>query len=419
MKLIQIHDKHYILGLWWQIPSSGLSKNKAMLDLARKTAASLAEIKEYNYVALRTAEQYGLIHYEGELPPKTRSLAAAIRPTTKKEAFLGVFCLDDSWWVCGKLFGMVMSDGDAVFNTKEEAQSHIAKMVRPFIGDVELAEITCNTTEESLAFLTPILWAERPLRPLYESSHDERLLKRVIIIAFLVLAFLIGVFWIFGEFKDRQLAKLVRLTSAEREAKRQDILAHPERYFRKVWLDAPTFVSAGKQCSQVLLTLPTTVNVWMLEEAVCAPGRNLQKSWTHRKGASFVALPAESSLQSPQEAWGEQSLPELPSRPETAERAPLMTREQATAALYELTQNLSCYLELNWEPPEVHMIDEETTVVAPWQRGTFDISQLPALSLLEMDLYGALSYPGSLLETLLWKNGDLTLRGYIYATVTD
>jgi hypothetical protein len=419
MKLIQIVDKNYILGLWWQIPSSGLSKNKAMLELARKTAASLSEIREYNYVALRTAEQYGLVHYEGELPPKTRSLAAAIRPTTKKEAFLGVFCLDDSWWVCGKLFGMVMSDGDAVFDTKEEAQEHISKMVRPFIGDVELAEVVCNTTEESMSYLTPILWAERPLRPLYGASRDENILRRGVIGALLLLVFFISVFWVFGEFRDRQLAKLARLTSAEREAKKQDILAHPERYFRKVWLDAPTFITAGKQCSQALLNLPTTVNVWMLEEAVCAPGRSLQKSWTHRKGASFVALPAETSLQSPQQAWGEQSLPELPTRPATADRAALMTREKATAALYELTQNLSCYLELNWEPPEVHVIDEETTVVAPWQRGQFDISQLPALSLLETDLYGALSYPGSLLASLLWRNGDLTLRGYIYATVAD
>jgi hypothetical protein len=98
----------------------------------------------------------------------------------------------------------------------------------------------------------------------------------------------------------------------------------------------------------------------------------------------------------------------------------LMSLERTKATLYELNQNIGGRLApFEFVPPQQLMIDEETTITAPWQRINFEISQFPVAYILDDDLFGALNFPGAVLESLARKNHDFTIRGFIYASVSD
>jgi len=417
MRIIQIEDSSYAVGLWWQIPDVHVSKRK-MLKLARAMAMEKHIAKsKYNFVAIQP-DQYGLARHDDPLPTKTISLAAALQPRIKHDAYLGIFCLGESlWWVCCKLHGMTAADGDVICQSKTEALK-VADDQRKFMGDHGHEEVLHDTPAASLAYLQPLLWTPTPLRPLHAQSHHERLILRGLIGSVGVLLFCLVSSCIYGQYQARQQASQIARRSALKEAQKREYLAHPEQFFRKTWLDAPDVVSAGIQCTNAILSLPVSTNVWMLEEAVCSPGGSVRVSWAHRKGASFVALPAGAKLISPQEAVENRPLPGLPAaHPHSANRSSLMSKEEATSALYEITQNIRGHLSLVWDPPEQYKVDEETIISAPWQRGRFDISQLPAVSFLGPDLFGALNHQGAGLMSLTRKNKDLTIKGYIYANV--
>ena len=414
MRTIEISGRTYAVGLWWQPSPGGPAKKGAMLKLARETAVDPDFASEdYNYVALRP-EQYGLGHHGHALPSKTISLAAALRPLGQEEAFLGVFCLEDSvWWVSCIIRGLVAADGDAVFKTRDEALA-AASGLRRLLGEVRLVEELRESPEAGQAFLTPLLRPEAPIRPLHEAGEQERLMRRGLLAVVLGLVFSLGVYWLYGAHQARQEAHQSAREMAAQEAQKMELLAHPERLFKKHWLDGPDFIRAGKQCAEALLSLPLSMNVWMLEEAVCRPGSSLQVSWGHRKGASFVVPPPKTGLTTPQQAMEYQTLAWLP--PRSLSEDDLLTKEEVTAVLYELTQNISSLLSLSWDPPEPYRIDDETTIYAPWARGKFELSRLPARALLGADLFGALSHPGSVLVSVTQKNNDLSIKGDIYVS---
>ncbi len=411
-RLVEIAGRPYLAGLWWQIRSGGSAGKKLMLKSARETAAQF-EGEAYTHAALR-AEQYGLTSHEGEAwPAKTVSLAAALRPVGH-DAFLGVFCLGSAepfWWLCGILRGLVVADGDEIFASKEEALV-AAGSLRLMLESVGLTEVVLDTPEASRDYLAPLLGVETPLLGLFQKERPWPLLIGA---AAALLFFLgVGLSWIYGAYQELQEERQRERQLAEKEALRQDVLTHPEKYFRTEWLTAPPFTASGAQCATALLALPVSEKAWRLEEAVCGPAGRLTVSWAHQKGASFVHLPAGAILAEPERATSDSALSPLPG-PLSAP-GPLLTRSGATAALYELTQNLSAQLLVSWEPPEEFRIDEKTTLPAPWQRGQFELSRLPAAALLGGDLFAALErHPGSILASLTRNNNDLIIKGYIYA----
>jgi len=418
MRTIEIDDRTYALGLLWFLPSDSNLSKRAMLKRAQAAAThENYESEQFNFVSLRT-DQYGLGRYDDRLPPKTVSLASAFKPQIKTEAFLGVFCFGENlWWVCCQLRNKILAIGDIVCDSKEDAFK-AASDLRHYIEKPGYEEIAKESKEDSLEYLWPYLMPDTPLRPLFESSEQERLIIKGALGAALLVVFCFGVSWISGIYKTRQEARLTAQMLAQKKASRKEYLAHPELHFKKYWLEAPEIIPAGLQCSKAFMSLPVSVNTWMLEESVCSPGGSINITWSHRKGASFVSLPSGSHLTTPQQASEIRTLPKLSNRPSPSptDPLPLLTKDQVTALLYELSQNVGCYLSLSWDPPEELQVDDETTITAPWQRGVFDLSQLSTVILLGPDLFGALSYPGSVLASLTMKNDELSVRGYIYAT---
>jgi hypothetical protein len=286
--------------------------------------------------------------------------------------------------------------------------------MRLLIEAVGLAEDVLETPEASLTYLLPLLRPETLLRPLDKTERYQRQLRLGLLVAVLVSVICLGGYLLYSSYQASQKARITAQSLAEMEARKKALLAQSESYFRKTWLDAPNFNRAGEQCAAAVLSLPLAVNAWRIEETVCRPGAFLQISWTHTKGASFVSPPGEARLVSPQQASENLPLPGLAARASSAEFSPLLTREQATAALYLITQNLGSQLSLSWDAPEQHQIEEETTITAPWQRGWFNLSNLPPATLLGPDIFEALAFPGAVLVSLTRKNNDLNIEGYIH-----
>lgn len=413
----EIDGRVYAIGLWWQIRSGGSTGKKAMLKSAQDMAARF-EGEEYSHAALK-AEQYGLGHFVA-VPAKTLSLAATLRP--RQDAFLGIFCLDDAyeddqvWWLYCTVRGFVLAEGDAVFDSKEKTIA-AADELRSQLENVGLSETIIDFPEETFAYLRPLLGPEVPITPLFKKKRDKRLGVLIGAVVLLVILLCGGLYWFYSGYQETQKAQARATQMAEMEAKKRDIQAHPERYFKAEWRSAPSALSAGGQCALTLTAIPIAANGWRFEEAMCRPASGLTATWAHVKGASFVSLPRGASLTSPGQATEERALAALPPRPASSQ--PLLTRDQATAALYQLTQNLAAQLVLSWEAPEQYRIDEKTTVAAPWQRGQFELTQAPMAALLEPGLFEALgSYPGLMLLSLT-RNNELSLKGYIHANTAQ
>lgn len=420
MRTVQIADKSYAVGLWWQVRPGGPAKKKIMLKLARETAAGFAS-DQYNCVAIRQ-HQYGLgamqlRRAQDIFPGNLVPLAAALRPLGNQDAFLGIFCLTEGlWWVCGIVRGIIAADGDAIFSTEEEARA-AASSLRMLIEDVGIVEVVHTSPEASREYLAPLLWPEPSLVPLHDTNRRQRL-SRLGMVGVVLLAVSAVAYWVYEEYQVREQSRLIAQQAIAKDAQRKDQLAHPERYFKKNWLSAPSILDAGKQCSELILSLPLVSNAWMLEEATCSPAENLMVTWAHAKGASFVEPPAGAEITSPQRAMERRTLPRLP--PRLSNRS-LLTKNDATAVLYQITQNTGSQVTLSWEAPEQFRIDNKTSVTAPWQRGNFEFKNLPAQTALGPDLFGALSLPGVMFTsvTLHTQNSTWTIKGSIYAGISS
>ncbi len=239
-RIVECAGRSYAVGLWWQIRSGGVAGKKAMLKAVQEMAARF-EAEGYSHTALR-AEQYGLGRHDGGAPwpSKTLSLAAALRP--RQDAWLGIFCLDDSenplWWVCATLRGFVVAEGDAVFDSKDKAQV-AADDLRLAMDNSGLTIVTLDSPEESWAFLRPLLEPETPLIPLFKKKRDQRLGLLIGAIAALLALGCGGLYWLHSGYQATQKAEQRALQLAAQEAKKRDVLANPARYFKAEWLTAP------------------------------------------------------------------------------------------------------------------------------------------------------------------------------------
>lgn len=420
MKLVQLKGKTYAVDLWWQVRSGGPAKRKEMLRMARETADMLKKSDGscYTCVAVRT-EQYGLGICT--LPvPTLHSLAASIRPPA--QSFIGVFHFSEGWWVCGISQGTVAATGDCLLATEGEARQHAAKL-RGLFGTCQ--EELCLTETESAAFLVPLLSPEARLERLY---IDQQQVRRVIALGLgcaALAATLFGVKHFFDARQNEVAIQMARQFMQSKEARRQEILADPGQYFTPVWLEKPLASDKADQCLPAMHQTAAASNGWHLESVNCSgsgAGARLKIVRQHRPGANYVSLPLNAVFENREgninskKVISSQSLPPISdSRPVI----PLLSRSKASGQLYQLTQSVGAKLRLSWGAPEKKTVGE-VEVSAPWQTGTWEYTELPAVLLLSGDFFALLqAIPGLGLEEIAFDNATnkWKLRGFVYALV--
>lgn len=420
MRMVIVNKRSWAVGMDWSSTRLEKLSRPELLRKARKISP------EFDMAAFRP-RQYGFGSGGGtpEDWKRTRSLAAFVQLPT---SFLGLFTLEDVqgetfWWVFAQQNGLTVGQGDAVYDTQEKAEQQIESL-EDLLGNFEQSMI-CLTPTESRAWLEPLLHvgpaAMLRRRGCLESLETPPVSRRKpLIAAGTALALAATAWWGIGawlEYRDREAAQAsARLARMNREQRRLELTAHPERYFKQEWASVPLAEDTAVPCMQALRAQPTVVNGWLLSEASCG-GRAVSVAWEHQPGADFVALPEKAVLdkRSSRRAVSRFTLAShtLPRRGQ--EYPHVLTQDMAARHLYQITQVTGTRLRLTFGPPEKRTIDK-VEIAAPWIKGTWELTDIPSVLLEAPGLPQLLSeLPGLTLDAIVFKNDVWTFRGRLYA----
>ena len=414
MRRVVINKRHWAVGLQWFTSNAKQSEP----DL-RRAAGKLDHALDM--VAYRQ-RQYGFAVSGGSVRDwlGVRALAAAVRITSP--SFLGLFCLADQdgefWWVFATSQSLIVGMGDQVFPTRIEAEEWIESLKG--LLDSDFAEtVSCATMDESLQWLTPLISAGpfsrfrgrngylQPLQPL----PGQR--RKLAVMCSLAAVLLLGGYG-FKKFLDHQAGKrameAARIAMANKEQHKQELLAHPERYFQQPWITAPAVDELVSRGVAALLRLPISASGWVLERAVF-DGVGVVVTWGHRPGADYVHLPLSARIESPQKA-----ISRLPALGHRVKRPvePLLPREECTRLLYQGTQLMGAHLRLTYNNPEKKRVDN-IEITAPWMRGQWEVSEVPAAMLEDAALPKVFScIPGIMLESITFEKNVWIIKGAVY-----
>lgn len=417
MRRVVINNSQWAVGLQWIMGSAKLSAMELRRN-AKKLDPAL------DLVAYRQ-RQHGFAASDGNVEEwvRVRALAASIRVVSP--SFLGLFCLEDQdskfWWVFAMSQSLIVGMGDQVFATRAEADVYIQSL-RGLLDNDFAETVMCETFEDSLRWLSPLITSgpltrfrrrSGYLNPLQPSPGQRRTLA---VAGGLAVLLLVGGYGL-KAFLDHQAGKraveATRVAMLNKEEHRRELMVHPERYFAQAWATAPDVKESIQNSLGVMLSLPTVASGWALESAIC-DGHMVNVSWAHKPGADYVHLPPASRVESPLKAISRLPVP-ASSRLQGA-IAQLLSREESTQRLYQYTQSMGGHLKLAFNAPEKRVVDE-VEIVAPWIRGQWEFSDVPAALVLDASLPDALTrMPGMMLESIAMEKNNWTFKGAVYVT---
>lgn len=410
MQVVKIKSTRYAVGLWWQIVQNlpaGQGGQGHALHQARRMAAGFASTG-YNCAALRK-HQYGLGVKRGRIP-RVRALAAALAnsPQGQNASLLAVYLLHarGPWWVCAIKKGVIAAEGDFVSDSYEKALAHATQLQNLLALDKPLIYSDAKASQADIASR---LGRGTVLGGFMGDGRmaSLRSTRRALRIAGTTVLTLVAMFMLYssGFFSDDSAMR------AAREARRQEILSHPERYFPRPWRETGTPVPWAGRCLKKVLDLSSSEEGWDLQTALCRKD-SLESHWNFASGASFLRLPKGTTLETPQKAVQKVTLEPLKNpKPDT----PLVERDEVARKLYEMANLFGLHLTLNWSPAAKTTVREGSLAVslkAPWQIGKWAFTDLPAQIVLSQEFYEVLqSIPGIVLEELTHNNGKWELKG--------
>jgi hypothetical protein len=422
MRTVMINNLPWAVGMHWE--------TSPMRRLSRKNLRELAIEKlgnEYDMAAFRPRQHaFGVSGGNPEKFERVRSLAACL----EVYSFLGVFTLTDVdgnafWWVFGRQNGLTVGMGDQVFTSHDDAVSELDSL-RELLDMQEQEIVRCETMEESLTHLSPLLmpvnlhaWLFRTGMLLPLNITITRRKKRLFLFCVSAGIAVAGIFGIIALLENRaheasvESARLSRLNKEQRNA---EVRAHPERYFKQSWVDAPLADAVASQCLPAIIKTPLYSNGWQLDAITCAGGV-LNIAWRHKSGADFVRLPAQATLKDARNAVSRYTLLDAPQGQRSGQEYPhILTRDYAARHLYQLCQDTGTKLKLTFATPEKSTIaDLGIDVIAPWRKGDWELQDIHPSLMRDMGIMQALSrLPGLTLETINVKDDKWTIKGVIY-----
>ncbi|MDQ7830651.1 MAG: type 4b pilus protein PilO2 [Desulfovibrionaceae bacterium] len=416
MRSITLHNRKYAVGIQWFLSNRKL-KTSELRQEARHD-------ESFDMVVFRQ-RQYGFGSSGGDIRPwrGRRALAAALQ--VPSPSFLGLFCLEDEtgpyWWVFASAQGLILGMGDQAFTSQIEAESWIKSLRGLMDADFE-ETVTCETPVDSLNWLSPFVPSlpfalpsrrRGSLHPLHPVPSQRR--NRIVIAAALGILFLggYGLKLFFDQRAASQAKEAARTAMLNKEQRRREIQAHPEVHFPRPWREASDVRSTLQAIIPVMLSLPTVASGWVIEGAAYDSKTNqISASWGHRPGADYIRLPPSASLETPQKAVTKIAIPQIHQLQGDA----LFMRETASQRLYQSTQVIGGRLKLSWHSPERKSI-EGIEIISPWQRGQWELSDVPAAIILDQSFPEAFTgLPGLILEQIFQdKEGRWSLKGVVYA----
>ena len=399
MRVVTIGRFKYAIGLWWQVEQTA---GQSSIRRARRYALTLGT--PLNCVVVRE-NQYG--YGQGAKRLATTSLAACM--AQRMPSMLAVCKIEENlWWVFAVKNGVVAAEGDWIGENWQAAVEHAAYLRQ--ILNLPEAQLYPNQDASTSWVQGTIGAGSKSLRTLWlmNSCRLRPLNSSWPKIAVVLALFAIVMLYHAGFFSssiDVQLALAAR---------RLEILAHPDRYFVRPWMNSPPPKIWSSRCLQEILKLPVSDQGWEFDAAICADD-TLTTHWKFSPGASFLHIPQGAELFTPTMAKRIQNLPKVPSAGDTK----LQTRDENARMLYEIANILGLELQLTWNGKSTQTYQEgslSVALTAPWQEGRFTFSNVPTLLVLDGSFYAMLeSIPGLVLQEMSHRNEHWELKGITHA----
>ena len=399
MRVVRVGKRAYAIGLWWQM-------TQGPEHLRKQAQAANAAIHGSFTRCVLLAKQIAL----ADSCPKSSgvpSLAAAIaKNRTEACVALCPFPMHGLFWVFACKEGLVAAEGDRYFDKEDLALAHAEKLALMLdVQDLQRVQDAAELlpkTSRAQSFLQGLF----PYAPVVQLASPWPKIRRIGYVLALLLAVLL--------FRSIDFHNESSDIGRYLEARKAEILAHPERFFPRPWLEQPSPEAWGGTCLGGILKQPTNELGWDLTDATCT-GKTLVFNWKFSSSASFLHLPKGASLLTPNQATRKVTLPEA----QAAEARPLIAKDLVSRTLYELSRVLGLHLTLNWQDKEQREVREASLVVkltAPWYTASFSIDSLPSMTVLDRELYKALgAIPGLVLTELSYANGQWKITGLCHA----
>jgi hypothetical protein len=426
MRFVSINNYLWAVGLHWETsPTRRLSG----AELKRRAGELGAE---YDTVAFRP-RQYAFGVSGGQDCGHARSLSAFLNIPS----MVGLFTFKDAlsgelfWWVCGRSKNMTVGIGDQVFDSRDAAGAELVSLGNLLdipLDNPDVPVVVRETPEESLRWLAPLLRPDMAARlsqrgmlvPLGAVSRRTKHLLAAAAVAAVTAVCVWGVIDMLESIQRTATMEASRLTRLDTAQRRADVRAHPEKYFAQAWTSAPLADVAGGRCLSAVEDTPLYSNGWRMEYVTCA-GDALNTGWLYQPGADFVHLPARAKLkdeQPPRHAVSSRALPPLaPGTRRDQDYSRLLTHEYALRLLHQLRRDAGARsVSLDFAAPEKRRIDDlKADVVAPWRKGKWELKDVPAALMLDLELMRNLSaLPGLVLEEISYSGNIWTIKGVIY-----
>ena len=359
---------------------------------------------------------------------------AKISPTgTPVEIFFGFFQLRSAlnnkllWWLCLIINGEVISYGDCVFYSYENAV-YMSEKIEKATGLAKGMYKFFDSVNESEAFLrdhirlslidnyVKNIGVPAKINTFVSSVTRSKILWLTIGGAICALMILIP------RAIMVHLDNIAQAEARERmRAERMEIMKNPSKYFSKTWVTSPVPGDFANACLQKMLTIPLHSNGWEFVDSQCQ-GKNVKVNWEYADGANFLDLPEKAKLDERNLKHAQAVFPlEIQSSPRDEklnDHKNLLSREEMMSMMSEITQTTNSKLQkVKFGPQETKKV-KSVTVTAPWHQSPWELDSIPD-QLITPDpngLFGMLSHvPGITVNEITFSMAKgWSVKGDIY-----
>ena len=364
-------------------------------------------------------EQFGYALTEkNEKFLSAKSLANLIKINT---SYIGVFTLIDIenkefFWIFATHNGKILGSGDTICKTQEEIEETI-KTITDF-SPIPINPIYFKTVDESITFIKANITSSKfsnTIKPLYKSKQKAKQNRNIMLIALVLICASYGVIKYLDIKNIQELKEAALFSKQTTENKIKNIYANTHKYFPMEWKQNYFPLDIYSVCKPALFSLPINVNGWALEKAICTP-KEVNSYWKHQNQASFVDLPFNGELTKPKEVFSRHEIANIKNTQNSIEHTALLTQEEVSKLLYQITQNMGSSLSLSFSKSAVKEFEElKISITAPFKKGKFEWKSVPSNLILNSSLFEALNaIPSLVIKQIEYNNGQWSIKGDLY-----
>lgn len=432
MQTIELLDKKWAVGLWWQPLVS--SPRKQVNELSEQSPET--QENPYNiFAVLKARKQIGVGRAQSvRAETGSPSLAAALtRVFDQYGNVLAYFRFDNgNSWLFAVKDGQILPGGDS-YGPDEEvldqyrrySQSDIWKQVIETSGTAESEQKvreSLDVLNRTVPRLRPVsrgFWLNGVMSTVRANPKTALVVAGALV---LTIAAAVGVqqFLAYKARQDHQAMMQTKRAMLQEKLQQQSKPLEEIRakLFPAKWRQEPPAFAVVQGCYSRLEQEPYQIKGWTLAEISCEPSRT-QIIRKRLKWASFTEIPEGAKFQIKEP---NQVIRKIAHDPTARNGREIIDKDSVSANIYELAGILGSPVELAWKKPEAQKIPEEERrknrnlpemASSPYWIGQYHLKQIPATH--ARGAFGLGKIPGLVVNEVRMEKKTWSIKGDVYA----